>query len=238
MYFEKGEPKIGIRFDDDVVAEFQGTLNNDRVSPEYFDVLDKYIEDNDLFLVDKAKQEYELSQKTKKVFDSAQKNISEAIKNKDYQKILQFMQIEAEEDKNGKLLISHYKIPREINLRDLRIDEQDLLDNISGIRGDADFTRSNIKYLKNIEFIGGNANFAGTKMETLGKLKEIGGNADFEYAQIHDLGELTHIGKDLKIRYAEITDMYSLKKVDGAIHSTNFYGNSKQLEYFMTRMSD
>ncbi|MCR5265629.1 MAG: hypothetical protein K6E29_03440 [Cyanobacteria bacterium RUI128] len=225
IYFENGDPKIGMRFDDDVVVEIQGALNNDRIEPAYFDVLDKYIEDNDLFLVDKAKTEYNLSKSSKETLDDINKHIGDAIQNKDYQKILDFFKIESKTDKDGLLEISHYKIPEKINLKAIGIDEEDMLKKISRIEGDADFTRLQSSTTGNVVYIGGDANLSGLNMKSLGKIREIRGNADLKYAKLDSMGELLRVGKDLNVDFAEIHDLYPLRYVGGKIHADYFIGN-------------
>lgn len=217
LYFEKGEPKIAMRFDDDVAIEFQGVSNDDRLIPEYFDVLEKYVQDNDIVLADKAKQEFELSAKNRDLARDIEDKIGDAVRTKDYEKILNYMKISTKKDENGKLILSHYEIPNGFDYKVIDINEDDLLKNVSAIEGNADFTRSRITGFGNIKYIGGNANFAGMTLEDLGKIEEIGGNADFRYAKINTMGNLQKIGKDLILDYADFKDLYSLRFVGGRI---------------------
>ena len=58
IYFEKGKPKIALRFVDDEIREIQG-VNNDRIiQPEYIEVMEKHLKDNDLYLGDRAERDF------------------------------------------------------------------------------------------------------------------------------------------------------------------------------------
>lgn len=221
MYIEKGEPKIGLRFDEDVVVEFQGESNNDRLLPEYFNVLEKYAADNELQFVDKAKQEYELSEKNRNLMKDIQENIGDAIKEKDYEKILNYMKISTKKDENGMTVLSHYQIPKGFDYAAIGIKEEDILKTVSKIEGNADFTRSKIQSFGNIKYIGGNANFSTLTLNNLGNIEEIGGNADFSFSNIKDISKLTKIGKNLIAEYAEINECNPLLKIGGEIKAVN-----------------
>ncbi len=217
IYFEKGDPKIALRFDEDVAVEFQGVSNNDRLVPEYFNVLEKYVEENDISLADKAKREFDLSKENRDLVKDIEEKIGDAVKTKDYAKILNYINIETKKDKNGKLILSHYKIPKGFDFKNIGIDENDVLKSVSRIEGDADFTRSKIDGFGSVEYIGGRANFAGLTLENLGGIKEIGGDADLNYTKLNSLGKLVKVGKNLNLDFASIKDLYPLKSVGGKI---------------------
>lgn len=215
IYFENGSPKIAMRFDNDVVVEFQGESNDDRLVPKYFNILEKYVEKNDLCLKDKAEKEFDISKNHRNLMKDLYAKIGNAIEEKDYEKIFNYMNIKTKKDDKGRFILSHYSIPRGIDLKTIGVNEEEMLMTVSKIEGNADFTRSNS--FGNIEYIGGNANFAGMTLEDLGKIREIGGKADFNYSKVNRMGSLQKIGGDLNLDYSDIGDFYPLKLVGGNI---------------------
>ena len=150
-------------------------------------------------------------------------SIGDAIKAKNYARILKYIKIESEKDENGKLIISHYKLPKSFDFKIIGVDEQDLINNISQIQGDADFSLSRIKTMGGIKSIGGNAILSGLSLEDMGKIESIGGDADFRYSQIQSLYPLKNIGGNLNAEYAEINDISSLLNIGG---NTNLQGSN------------
>lgn len=81
IYFEKGKPKIALRFVDDEIREIQG-VNNDRIiQPEYIEIMEKHLKDNNLYLGDRAERDFleskELARPQQKVVESTEQNIKD-----------------------------------------------------------------------------------------------------------------------------------------------------------------
>ena len=135
-----------------------------------------------------------------------QTEIGDKIKENDVKAILNYFDIECEEDKNGLLTIDCYRQPsNKFRFNDLGIDEDKLFEKIKAIKGKADFENSNITNLGELQSIGGNAIFRKSKIKDLGKLQSIGGDADFCKAYITDLGNLQSIGGNADFCKAYIT---------------------------------
>lgn len=47
LYIEKGEPKVAVRFDDDMIKEINGVQNDFVIPKEYLDLTESYINEND-----------------------------------------------------------------------------------------------------------------------------------------------------------------------------------------------
>jgi len=72
--------------------------------------------------------------------------------------------------------ISHYTpMIDQFTLSDLGIKENDLLQNVSVIVGDANFKDSNVTALPNLEEVGGHFNFQDSNISDIRKLKTING---------------------------------------------------------------
>ena len=61
IYLEYGEPKLIIRMDNDAVISFYDEMNNRGIPKKYIDVVEAYIEDKDLHLLNSAKLEYAMA---------------------------------------------------------------------------------------------------------------------------------------------------------------------------------
>ncbi len=65
IYMEKGKPKLGMRLVGSKVVEIQGVLNNGKIPVEYLDILNSYIEKNNLKLNWITKEDIEIAQQAK-----------------------------------------------------------------------------------------------------------------------------------------------------------------------------
>ena len=54
IYLDKGKPKLAIRFDEDIVKEVNGEMNDYVIPNEYVDILDKYMKKNDFLTTQKV----------------------------------------------------------------------------------------------------------------------------------------------------------------------------------------
>ncbi len=128
----------------------------------------------------------DLNQRTTDLkINKIQTEIGDKIKENDVKAILNYFDIECEEDENGLLTIDCYRQPsKEFSFNDLGIDEDKLFEKIQAIKGKANFENSNITSLGNLQSIGSDADFRESKITNLGKLQSIGGDADFRKSNI------------------------------------------------------
>ena len=158
---------------------------------------------------DKALYTYYNSKNAADKIKALQNKVSEALAENNKFKILQALDFEPELLNDGTFSISHYK-QFEINLKEIGINEETLLDNVSEIRGNADFCDSEIKSLKNIKQILGDADFCNSIVTDLGNLETIKGDANFSFSDVTDLGKLRYIGGNCNLTNCPITDLKEL----------------------------
>ncbi|MBS5803336.1 MAG: hypothetical protein KIC80_10080 [Brachyspira sp.] len=201
IYLENGQPKLGVRFVDDEIAEIQGEKNNGKISPKYLDTAEEHISSNNLKLSLNVQSKIIKARILKEKIENVPYELGDAIKNNDVEKILKYFGINIEsKDEKGYLTISYYMQPYEdYTYADLGIDETKLFKKVKYISGCADFSNSQITSLDKLETIGGSANFSNSKITDLGKLTTIGGFAYFNYSQVTNLCNLTTIGSDVFI---------------------------------------
>ena len=109
-------------------------------------------------------------------FDAQKKSFNEAAQRGDYKFILEQMGIKVEVLPDGTYAISHYSPTLgEYTINDLGIKENELLANVSVIRGDATFENSNATTLPNLREVGGQFTFDGSNISDIRNLREING---------------------------------------------------------------
>ena len=109
-------------------------------------------------------------------FDAQKKSFNEAAQRGDYKFILEQMGIKVEVLPDGTYAISHYSPTLgEYTINDLGIKENELLANVSVIRGDATFENSNATTLPNLREVGGQFTFDGSNIYDIRNLREING---------------------------------------------------------------
>lgn len=206
IYLENGQPKLGVKFWGDKIEEIQGESNNGRIPIDYFDVMQKHINENKLKLTDRAESEIYVAQNLKQEITKIKTNLREAIENNDVKTIFNYLCIAADEDKDGYLDILEYRQPsNDYTFKDLGIDENKLFEKIKKIKGHADFSNSMVTDLGNLEYINGYAYFNNSQITDLGKLKSIWGNAVFRDSRISNLGKLEFIGRNVAIKNSPLT---------------------------------
>ena len=234
VYLENGKPKLGVRFVGDEIKEIQGERNNNKIPPDFLDVMQKHISENNLKLTNDTKDEIKFAEGAQIKIKKIKNDLKEAIENNDVKTIYKYFGIEVEEDKDGYLTISKYEQPSDdYTFKDLGIDENKLFEKVKKIEKNADFCYSqitnlnNLKYigwaayfcdsritdLENLEYIGENANFKFSRVTNLGNLKNIGGYAYFSDSNITDLGNLTRIGWSAYFSDSKVTDLGHLKRI-------------------------
>lgn len=180
IYYIKGEPKLFIHASDKEIKAIQCGGNSGIISYKYVDIIEKFIESekltanrNELMKLKKAKD-------TKEKLLTLKKNLSTAIKENNQAEIFKAVGIETKRNTDGTLTISHYGQPDEgFTYKDLGIDENRLLNNVSEIEGNADFIRSNATIANDLKKIGQDANFMYSKIKSLNNLEYIGRLANF-----------------------------------------------------------
>ena len=216
VYLENGKPKLGVRFVGDEIQEIQGELNNGRIPFDYLAVMQKHIDDNNLKLTNKAKEEIETAQKVQNEFKKIKAELKDAIENNNVKTIYNYFGIDVKEDKDGYLTISEYRQPSiDYTFKDLGIDENKLFEKVKTINGSADFSNSQITDLGNLETINGNAYFSNSQITDLGNLRTINGDAYFSNSQITDLGNLETINGKADFFCSQVTDLGNLKTING-----------------------
>ena len=178
---ENGLTQICIREDGGAgsIYEIQKRQQNATIPVAYLDVIDSYIKEHDLKPQATCADRIAKAQEQKPKFDKLKAELTDMNNKKDYKGILKKMGIDVKTLPDGTFEISHYSsYIKEIALSDFGINENEVLANVSVIKGNADFKDSNVTTLPN--------------------LKEVGGVLDFKYANISNIKNLKSInGKEI-----------------------------------------
>ena len=223
IYFDKGEPKLGIRFDGNKIIEIQGERNDGKIPLKYLKTFLDFVQDNKITkynlsrtATDELNSALSLEKQVKKVKKELKaNNVSLEIKNNDFESIFNYFGIKTKKDKDGMLVLSHFDEPKEVTFEDLGINEDNLFKNVSKIEGNAKFCRSPMNDLGNLQEIGGDAALEFSKIKSLGKLKRIGGNFETGWDKLEDTGELQEIGGNVIMHSFAEYEFTNLKKVKG-----------------------
>jgi hypothetical protein len=217
IYLDQGKPRLGVRFSGDEIAEIQGQKNNGHIPLAYFDVAQKYINDNRFEISHNVNEEIFVSKIAKETKDSILNNseLSEHFKNHNPNVVLYYFYIMVDE-KDGKLTISEYRQPQSgLDWSDLGINEDELLKNVISIDGSANFNRSRVTKLPLLQHIGGSADFSNSSIEDLSSLEKIRGFADFRNTKIKELNSLQYITLDAFFNNSQIKELNALKIING-----------------------
>lgn len=179
---ENGLTQICIREDGGAgsIYEIQKRQQNATIPVAYLDVIDSYIKEHDLKPQATCADRIAKAQEQKPKFDKLKAELTDMNNKKDYKGILKKMGIDVKTLPDGTFEISHYSsYIKEIALSDFGINENELLANVSIIKGNADFKDSNVTSLPN--------------------LRKVGGLLDFKYANISNIKNLKSItGREIK----------------------------------------
>ena len=169
---ETGLTQVCIREEGrNTIAEIQKRQQNQTIPVAYIDFIKDYVSKNEL---KGCEYEIEAVFTQKPQFDLTKAKLQKLAEEKNYKAILEEMGISVKTLEDGSWEISHYtSYIKDICLNDYGIKENDLLSNVSIIRGNANFKDSNLTALPN--------------------LKEVGGELDFGYAEISNLKSLEKI---------------------------------------------
>ena len=167
-----------------------------------------------------SKQKEEILQHIEKIGSFNVKEFTEYFKanidknNFDAEKIFELCGIKTQKDKDGFLIISEYHQPSDYHTFAMfGIDENKLLEKVKKIKGDADFSNSNLRTLEYIESIEGSANFQDSNIKSLGKLKYISKDINLAGTNIKDLGSLKKIGGDAYLHNSKVESLKNLEYV-------------------------
>ena len=219
IYMEQGKPKLGVRFENNVIMEIQGEKNNSVIPVKYLDIAESYVKDNEYRLNRRTEAEFEQAKIIKEEADKLEKKLKEqgfTFKTAPIKQLFETIGIKVKEDKDGKLIISEYKQPSSVfTYDDIGIDENKIFLSIVETEGNADFKNSNVTNLGNLKTIGGNADFRDSKIKDFGSLTTIKGNANFSSLKIASLCNLESIEGDADFNYTKAESLGSLKTISG-----------------------
>ena len=226
VYLENGQPKLGVRFEDEEIVEIQGEKNDTNIPVKYLELVKKYNKDNNFILSEDAKDQVFDAEKMKKQINAIKKDLGDSINLntiEDAEKVLNYLGLEAKRDENKDgLIISEYKqINYDLTFTDLDIDENKFFNYITEINGYADFFDTQVTNLNRLEKIKGNACFTNSQVKSLGNLKIIEGSAIFKESIITTLENLIEIGEEADFSYSKIQDLGSLEKIGSCATFSN-----------------
>lgn len=233
VYLVDGQPKLGIRYAGDKIAEIQGEMNNTRIPPMYYEEAVNHIDEcrskktkflhklgfkiSDLSYT--AKSEIERDKLAYEEFNNAKTTLADAIKNEDYETILNYCGIETEKDNEGFLTISHFEHKKDnywYTYSDLGINENKMLEKVKEVKWNVDLSDTNVTKLVNCERIGGDLIINNKNFNDIGKLKQVGGDIDLRISKVSDLKELEHVYGDLNLSCNKyIKSLKNIKEVGG-----------------------
>ncbi len=231
------EAKVGIRSIWDGVFDVQGKLNDNYFPFKYVTIIDDKIAKEGLRISEQSKfPTYDnIARSTKQIWD----DIPDAIINKDYYKIFEYLDLEPELLESGLYSIKEFRgIPAFIRYFDNKYgySEEEYLSKIQIIRGNATFKDNKVKDTGNIEYIGGKVCFYEGEIEKLSKIKKIGGSCTLYNSKISDLGELEEINGGLTVSNTPLKNLGKLKRINGyAGVDSELLPFVEQLEYVENR---
>lgn len=211
VYLENGEPKIGLRFFDGLLNEIQSERNDGILEAKYFDIVDTFIRKKSVAMEEKALYTYYNSKNAADKINTLKNKVDNALAENNYFKILEILGFEPEVLDDGSFSINEYKqFSSDISLKEIGLDEEKVIENVSEIRGNAEFCDSEIKALKNIKRILGDADFCNSIITDLGELESIQGDANFSFSDVLNLGKLKYIGGNCNLNHSPVTSLNEL----------------------------
>ena len=158
------------------VYEIQKRQQNATVPIAHIDVIDDYMTRNGLTPQRGCQARIETAREAKPEFDKLKAEFTKLAENKDYKSILEKIGITVKENPNGTIVLSHYDPELEgFTLSDLGIRENDLLNNVVKIEGDAKFKNSNATAAPMLKEVGGEFEFEDSSLSDVRSLKSING---------------------------------------------------------------
>lgn len=175
---ENGLTQICIREDGapGSVYEIQKRQQDQTAPVAYLDVIQSYMKEHELKPQSYCQGELDSATKQKPEYDKLKSELDVLNNKKDYKAILEKMGITVTILPDGTFELSHYTsyIDR-IALNDFGINENELLANVSRIKGNANFKDSNATTLPNLSEVGGILDFGYANISNIKNLKSING---------------------------------------------------------------
>ena len=165
---EQGEPGS--------VYEIQKRQQDQTAPVAYLDVIQSYMKEHELKPQSYCQGELDKAIKQKPEYDKLKSELDVLNNKKDYKGILEKMGITVTILPDGTFELSHYtSYIDKIALNDFGINENELLANVSRIKGNANFKDSNATTLPNLSEVGGILDFGYANISNIKNLKSING---------------------------------------------------------------
>lgn len=170
IYFDKKRPKIGLRFAEGKIQEIQGENNDGKIPVNYLDITKKHIKNYKIN--DKTASQILEAENIKYKLDELQRTLGKPIENASNEELFKAVDMFEKCDEDGKIILKFYSTPDTyIKWSDIGVNEDNLLNDVKEIQGDAYFFKSNVKKLDNLKKIGGDAYFSKDGIEVPGGLE-------------------------------------------------------------------
>jgi len=230
IYFEDGQPKLGMRIINNKIGEIQGEKNNGKISLKYLQTIKNFKKTRNIDLQPFVKEQINIAK-----WKSIKLNYIKFRLGKNFQidsidkakKVLDLLNIPTIKTKDGLIIDGSYSMDSlDICFDDLNLDENDLFKFITEIKNDAIFADSNLSNLGALKKIGRNAYFSHSNISNLNNLKTINGDAFFDFSPISNLADLETIGGDARFEMSNILNLGKLKTIAGNV----YLGNGSKLK--------
>ena len=231
IWLKDGNPKIALRFKDDLITEIRNELNQNSLTQEDFDVVQSYILEKGFAMEGTAINTYQKAKKIATTLQKLNKAIGENSANKEFE-IFKYFGFHPTKCTDNSISISEYRKPtEEFTFAELGFDETELFKNVSEIRGNAIFKDSSLKELKNLKRILGNAEFDDSQINHLGELTSIEGNASFTNTQIFSTEKIEFIGGNADFRDCHIRRLENIERIGGNLLLNSYISSLGKLKY-------
>jgi len=221
IYFENGEPQLGLRFWHEKIYEIQGSKNDGKVPIKYLGLLENYIAENDIDLIIDAEVQISDAQTLKNVYKRFKDGL--ALIDNEPESIFNYFNIQTQKDENNLLTLSKLINPHPlITFDDLGIDTNALIRNAKIINGYVN--TEGYKDFPELTQINGYA-YIRPATRSVPKLKEVNGGLCVKGMQ--ELPSLEYVQENLSIENDKIMSLPNLKFV-----GKNIDLNCKNLKEF------
>lgn len=211
------EAKIGMRTIYDGVFDVQGRLNDFNIPFKYSQIVDDKIQELNMPI--SKDSPFPPHRSLARHASQLWRDIPDAIKEKDYLKIMEYLGLEPIVLEDGTISLKEFSgYPTSLDyFKKYGINERDFVEKIKIVRGNARFHSDGLKDTVNLEEVGGNLDFYGSSIVSLNRVKRVGGNLNLYDSKIEQLGELEEIGGGLTVGDAPLKDFGNLKRVKGVV---------------------
>lgn len=254
LFMDNGNPKVGIRFEKDKVAEIQGELNNQKIPLEYYQDIFEHLNTENAKLSQRAEGQLTEVKHLHRKLMKFLKKYPDAIENIDIPQLLKIMGIYESTLPDGTYqIISFSTIDNDYLevFKALEISEEMLLENVSEVSEDIILEASNLKTFNKLKKVGGQLYInkcphleslgtlkeVGTltiddapKLTSLGELKKVNKIATIVAEALQTLGNLEYVGRDLICDASSIKTLSKLKFVGGGFVCNENLNSTGELE--------